>query len=239
LQDCVAALDANPDVDWVHGGGQILEHSTGKVLTDNVFYVDGKPRPFLQLRARESGALRIIEDQGAAIACQIRHGLYCGLQKSVLRRSVFQKLRFESSCRNEAEDQLFVIRALAAGHRLGYLDNIHLLYYVHDENSSGSSKGLDLDKRLRLIQLMIQGYEDLPGQVPLTPAQRWALRHRLSHEHFWTLGYSLLWNNGRKRDALRRFRRGLWLWPFELRYWKTYLLAVARTLVSTSGISCT
>ena len=238
LQNCVTALDANPDVDWVYGAGRTIDHGTGKELTANNFYVAGQPQPFLQLQARRSGALRIFEDSAAAIECQIRHGLYCGLQKSVLRRCLFQTLRFATSYRNEAEDQLFVIRTLAAGHRVGYLDNIHLIYYVHNENSSGSSLSMALDKQLRLFEAMAQGYEDLPAQVPLTATQARALKHRLSQEYFWKLGYAVLWRNGRRQEALRMFRHGLRLWPFDLRYWKTYLFARVWSLIRPNRVPC-
>lgn len=238
LQDCVAAFDADPEVDWIYGSGRTVDHGSGKELTANNFYVDGRPRPFMQLRVRSSGALRIIEDPAAAIECQIRHGLYCGLQKSVLRRSMFQSLRFATKYRNEAEDQLFVIRALAAGHRLAYLDNIHLIYYVHSENSSGSSRQMALEKQLHLIQTVARGYEDLPDQVPLTASQTRALKHRLSQEYFWSLGYALLWSNGRRSDALRMFRRGLRLQPLNVGYWKTYMLALVRSLLRPNRVPC-
>ena len=237
LQDCVAALDANPEVDWVYGAGRIVDHGTGEELRANTFYVDGRPLSFMKLRARRSGTLRIIEDPDT-IECHIRDGLMCGLQKSVLRRSLVQTLRFAISYRNEAEDQVFVIRALAAGHRIGYLDKVHLIYYVHNSNSSGSSLSMALDKQLQLFQAMVQGFEDLPAQVSLTAAQTRALKHRLSQEYFWHLGYALLWNNGRRHDALRMFRRGLRLWPFDLGYWKTYLLALVRSWVRPSQIPC-
>lgn len=238
LQDCVAALDANADVDWVYGAGRIVDHATGKELAANAFYENGKPRPFLQLPVRQSGNLRIIEDTAAAVECHIRHGLFCGLQKSVLRRSLFQSLRFATDYRNEAEDQLFTVRALASGYRLGYLDTIHLIYYVHDENSSGSALNMALDKRVQVIQAMVQGYEDLPSQVPLSTAQSRALKQRLSEEYFWKLGYMLLWCNGRRQEALQMFRRGLWLRPFDLGYWKTYLFARIRSLVSPGHVPC-
>ncbi len=228
LADSVEALDANPEVAWVYGAGQIVDFATGKVLSDSTFYVGGKPRPFLQLKSRQSGKLTIIEDAGA-IRCQITSGLYCGLQKSVLRSSVFRDgTRFEADQRNEAEDQLFAIRYLAAGYKLGYFDNVHLIYRVHASNSSGSATGSSLDKRVVLIRKMIEGYEALATEVRLNREEQLALRARLSREYFWTLGYALLWQGGRRGEALRMFRRGLSLWPWDWSKWKTYLLAQAR-----------
>jgi glycosyltransferase involved in cell wall biosynthesis len=233
LRDCAAALDANRDVDWVYGSGRIVDFATGKVLVPHAFYQAGKPRPFLSLRTRLSGSLRIIEDPGAA-RCEILHGLYCGLQKSVIRRRVFDSLRFSTLYRNEAEDQLFPIRVLATGFRLAYFDNVHLVYHVHDANSTLPGANNSLDKRLAVFGLIVKGFEDLPHQVALTPSELVALKSRLSEEYFWILGYALLWQNGRRREALGMFRRGLCLCPWNFRYWKTYLLALARFSFSSA-----
>ena len=65
--------------------------------------------------------------------------------------------------------------------------------------------------------------------MKLTPAQVRAVRRRLADCYFWVLGYALLWQHGRRRDALAMFRRGLAQTPRDLRLWKTYLLALART----------
>jgi len=233
LNDCVTALDANPDVDWAHGAGRLVDHATGKVLSAHSFYTDKGPRPFLKLRAQQRGALRVIDDP-AVIECQLLDGLYCGLQKSVLRRSVFDGLRFAPRYKgqiNEGEDQLFVIRALARGCKIGYFDNVHLVYYVHGENSSGASATMSVDKKMNLFRVLAEAHADLANELPLTPPQRRALRKRLSRDYFWDMGYWLLWSNGRRREALGMFRRGLAWWPYDLSYWKTYLLALARSLV--------
>jgi glycosyltransferase involved in cell wall biosynthesis len=234
LQDCVTALDANSDVDWVHGAGRIVDLATGRVLAPHSFYVEGRPRPFMGLRAEQRGALRVIIDL-RAIECQISDGLYCGLQKSLLRRKVFQDLRFatkHNNVVNEAEDQMFVIRFLAAGHRIGYFDNIHLVYYCHADNSSGSSSSMSVEKKAKLYETMAQAYEELPSHVSLSPSEHRSLKRRLGHEYFWHIGYALLWCNGRRQEALKMFRRGLGWWPFSLRAWKTYGLACARSLIS-------
>lgn len=230
LADCVAALEAHPEVDWVYGGGKIVDLSTGRTLAEQTFYQAGRPRPFLKLAARRHGTLHIIEDD-RAICCQILSGLYCGFQTSVLRATVFADgTRFDAVARNEAEDQLFAIKALAAGHRLAYLDQMHLIYRVHDANSSGASQGNSLAKRVELIEKMIAGYEQLPQRITLNRSERRALRKRLGGDYFWTLGYALLWEGGRRQEALAKFHRGLSYYPWSMACWKTYLLARIRIL---------
>ena len=81
----------------------------------------------------------------------------------------------------------------------------------------------------------MRGYEELAAEVPLVPAQRRALRRRLSQTYFWVLGYTLLWQHGRRDEALAMYRRALRLWPWDWRCWKTYLAASTRRLVPGSA----
>ena len=151
LQHCVTALEVNPKVDWVYGATRMVDFASGAVLHPSSFYVHGRPRPFLRLRARTSGRLRIIEDD-RAIQYMFLHGLYSGLQCSVIRRDVFAGYRFEARSRNEAEDQLIVVEALAAGRRFAYFDCVHVIYYIHAQNSSLAGTASSVDKHVRLFR---------------------------------------------------------------------------------------
>ncbi|MFN0313864.1 MAG: glycosyltransferase family 2 protein [Burkholderiales bacterium] len=224
LKDCAAALEANADLDWVYGACQIVEQATGGVLAHSTFYLEGQPRPFIKLATRDIGALRIIDDS-AATQCMILHGLYCGLQNSVIRSALFENYRFEACNRNEAEDQLIVIDMLARGCRLGYLDSVHVVYQLHSDNSTGASSSISLERRLSVHLALVQGFETLRKRLRLRPADRRALNHRLSQEYFWHLGYALYWSHGRHCEALQMFRKGIALRPWHWSYWKTYLAA--------------
>lgn len=225
LMDCAQGLEAQSEVDWVYGASRIVDESTGTVLVDNSFYEAGKPRPFLKLSHRQVGKLTIIED-GDVIRCMILHGLYCGLQNSVIRRGLLDRIPIATEYWNEAEDQLMVIRSLAAGCRFAYFDNVHVLYRIHDANSCAT--GSSLPRSIRVYQACIRGFEDLAHQVTLSGPEKRALRRRLNREYFWHLGYSLLWQNGRPDEAFAMFRRGLRAWPWDWRCWKTLIGALVR-----------
>jgi glycosyltransferase involved in cell wall biosynthesis len=225
LEDCVAALEANADVDRVGGACRRVDAATGRVLTPNTFYVDGRRRPFLRLRARAAGPLRIIEDRGA-LRCAILHGVNHGLQAAVFRAEVFRGLRLPPY--HVGEDQLFVILQLAAGQRLGYLDNVHALYTVHGDHTSAAGADPPLEKRLGAFRMIAEGLEGLRRRLRLTPDESRALDRRLSHEYFWNLGYPLFLG-GRCHEALALYRKALRLDPRNVSFWKTYLLALART----------
>lgn len=234
LSVCTSALDGNADVDWVYAACEIVDLASGAMLDKNCFYESGRPRPFMRLPHETRGSLQVIVGR-TPILCQIDSGLYCGLQNSVLRRRVFEQLRFAADRRNEAEDQLFAIRAVAAGFRLAYVDAVHVRYHVHGENSSGAAKDLTLEKRRRVYEPLIAGYEQLQYDVVLTPQEHRALRRRVGKELFWHLGYVGYWEGGARREALATFRRALRVWPWSLRQWKTFLLSVVRTRVSPGG----
>jgi len=228
LHDCVMALEANPHVDWIYGACRIVEFATGKVLLPNTFYMGNDPLPFLKLGSIQSGTVRVLDDPDL-VRFTVEYGLYCGLQNSVIRRRVFDDRRFQTAYRNEAEDQLLVIRALASGHRIGFIDNVHVIYHEHDQNSSAAGSDRRLDKHLQIYQAAAQGFEDLASQITLSAAEHRALRRRLNREYFWHLGYNLLWQHGRRQEALDMFRRGLRHWPWNWRCWKSYALALLRS----------
>jgi glycosyltransferase involved in cell wall biosynthesis len=234
LEDCVRALETSPEVDWVYAACRILELGTERELAPSTFYVDGQPRPFLQLKGRDVGPLWVIEDADV-VRCQILHGLYAGLQNSVIRRRVFDDYRFRTRWRNEAEDQVVLIRSLVAGYRVGYLNRVHVLYRIHADNSSGSALDAPLEKRLRIQEALVAGFEDMRREVPLDRRQRRALEQRLASTLFWRIGYALLWQSGHTREALEHFRQGLRRWPWDWRFWKVYLLARTRVAL---GVAC-
>jgi len=229
LERCVTALEQHADVDWVFGACRLVDRATGQVLEDSTFFPGGRPRPFLSLKTRRAGDLRIITDD-AALECQLLHGLYCGLQNSVIRRSLFHEKRFDERSR-VVDDEMFVIRRLADGARFGYFLEPHVIYQVHSDNSSASSTGLAVEKSIAIFQEMTAALEQLLADLPLNVSARRALLRRLGREYFWHLGYSGYWQSGRRSEALGVFRRGLSVWPWQLSAWKTYVLAKARVMV--------
>jgi hypothetical protein len=162
--------------------------------------------------------------------CAISSGLECGLQHSLIRRQVLENCPFDLSFRNEAEDQLTVIRALARGHTFAYFEEPHVEYRIHGENSSAAACNDSLEKRLRVFLGLVRGFENLPRHVRLSKCCFRALRKRLADEYFWALGYAILWSGGRHKEALSMFRRGLEWWPWNVRRWKTYAICELKCL---------
>ena len=226
LARCVDALDRHKDVDWVFASCRMIEGSSGRELQPSTFYVNGRPRPFLGLHTERDGDLQIIRD-GDALRCQIEHGLYCGLQNSVIRQSVFDSRRFWEGSR-VVEDELFVIRLLADGGTFAYFDDPHVLYRVHGDNSSGSGAAVSPEKSRAIFHEMVAGLESIQRDLTFDRAAARTLRRRLATERFWGLGYNGYWRAGDTTGALLHYRQALREWPWSLSMWKTFLLAQLR-----------
>jgi glycosyltransferase involved in cell wall biosynthesis len=230
LQDCVAALEASPDVDWVYAACQLVTLETGVEIHPSSFYPGGKPRRFLDLKTEARGSLRVIRD-ARATEFMISHGQMCGLQCSLMRRRLLEQTPLPAHQRC-GEDQTFVVLALKAGNTLAYLDDVHVVYRVHDDSVSARDRGGKVDKGVRYVRELAEAYADMPEQVFFTKRESRALRRRLAHDYFWTIGYSFLWQNGYRTDALAAFRAGLRRQPWNPPMWKTYGLALLRNMAS-------
>lgn len=233
LERCVGALEAHREIDWVFGACRQIDRATGVELDPNTSYLRGQPRPFVSLKAEVSEGLHIITDR-SVLECQILHGLYCGLQNSVLKRELFDGRRFNPRFR-VVEDELFVIRVLAAGARFAYFLAPHVIYQVHSDNSSASATASSLAKHVEIYSELTVGIEQLLSELSLSPRERRALLKRLGREYFWHLGYVGFWQAGRRLDALDMYRRGLAAWPWHPGAWKTYLLARLRVALQSDG----
>src|SRR5262249_18284950 len=158
------------------------------VVSESTFRrTTGEPRGFLRLRARNVGCGAVIEDENL-VSCMLVEGLFCGLQNSVIRSRVFDHRRFATEYDNEAEDVLFAIRVMLAGHKFGYVNCGHVIYHVHEANSSAAGVGPSVDKQLRVYKGLLQGFEQLREDRRLSRCQQRVLDYSLSHIYFWTVG---------------------------------------------------
>jgi GT2 family glycosyltransferase len=233
LDRLAAALDRHPDVAWAYAACRSVEQSSGKELSATTFVHDGHPRPFRQLHAAvDAEGFHVIDDPGV-LACQIEHGLYAGLQNSLIRRSVFARERFWPDYR-VVEDVLFLIRRLAEGLRIGYCEDVQVVYRVHEGNSSASAHGGSNAHMLAIYEEQVRGLERVAQSVVLQPRDATALRRRLAHLTFWHLGYSGYLQQGDRDGARRAFRRALREWPWSPAMWKTWLATEVRGIIPSA-----
>lgn len=227
LERCVDAFAARPELDWVFAACRSVD-AAGNLVDPTTFEVNGRPRQFLSLHTEAVGDLKVIRDSRVT-RYHLESGLYSGLQNSVIHRRVFDGQRFWEDYR-VVEDALFLARALARKIRIAYFTDIHVIYRIHDSNSSGSAAGASTESLLRIYREHVRGLERLGDAAPFDAAERAELRRSLSRHYFWHIGYACCWRSGDVEGALEAYRTGLRLNPYDAAKWKTYLLAVARSL---------
>ena len=235
LARCVSALEREPAVDWVYGACRIEDAASGRVIEADTFRPQGAPRPFMQLHARRAGDLFVIDDPGV-VECQITHGLYSGLQNSVVRRAVFDRHRFWTGL-NVGEDEALLIRALASGMRIGYLDAVHAVYRVHDDNLSGASRSPTPERSRRVFGQLLQSLDRVRAETTLSARARRALDERMAYDRFWNLGYAGYWQAGDAAAARACYWRAVRQWPWSVQLWRAFAGSWLRRPPSPDPIS--
>jgi glycosyltransferase involved in cell wall biosynthesis len=225
LSTLVGALEGAGGVDWAYAACRVEERDTGRVLHANTFHEDGRPRGFMQLATRSEGPLRVITD-GGVIREALGGGLYNGFQNSVIRATCLARWDMPIVPSRIGEDTLTVVRALAAGITIGYVDEPLVRYRVHDANTS--STDLSTEKMVRNTEEYDLGYAFLIHELQSRPDVARLVRRARGSRWFWTAGYAACWRQGRRREALGFFRRGLAYWPWSVAMWKTYSLCALR-----------
>jgi glycosyltransferase involved in cell wall biosynthesis len=227
LKDCVEALEGAPEVDWMFCAGRRIEYQTKKVLIEHTFYKNSHRPRFLDLRTRRVGRLHIIDDPNL-LQCALRGASFGGLQSSMVRRPVFARLRFQPVA--FFEDRLALIRAVVMGVRIGYLDDVHVVVYSHDNNISFASDKQQ-ESRIASMSTYLKALREMERELSLSSRELRAFRAKQGEEAFWNLGY-FLYQRGRCKDGLQWMRYGLSCCPGNLSYWKTYLAGQIKVLLA-------
>ncbi|OZG73432.1 hypothetical protein BTA51_10425 [Hahella sp. CCB-MM4] len=219
----------NPDVDWVFGKIQRIDHITGEIVeASNMLTKSGEPHPFLSLnKENREGGLKVFKDPRAG-EFAIRHRVPGSTQCAMMRKKIYSSLRFDPSYRT-AYDQFFAVRVVLAGFTFAYVEELQQIYHVHDSHISLVAGG-DPEKRERSARTHIRGYSSLIPYVS-TRGEKAALREKLAHEWAWSLSISLRDQKRHKEEALSLWRAVL-LEKTNLSYWKTFFSAIVRTAVT-------
>jgi glycosyltransferase involved in cell wall biosynthesis len=218
LADSVSILSRNPDVDWLVSPARVFDHRTGRIVQENSFMPNGVLRPSTAFAACERNGVFVLQEQGLTEHV-IRKGFPGGLQASVLRRWIVERVRFRNY-------RLFEIESVAHGARIAYVLDPHIVYRIHDQNVSlVASQGTGVEKRSNVLRDGVAIFGELSREAVFSARQQRMLRNRQAEIVFWDLGYNTFLQHGLRRRALRAFAEGLSLSPCDFGMWKVLLKA--------------
>jgi len=237
LERLVNGFEAHPDLDWGYGMCWRATFDQAPDLAAAQRFVAEHTNPivehfpFQKLPHTRSGDWVLIEPGPKAIQLALRQGHFGAMQASMFRPRIFDKARFGDH--RVGEDMVFAVRATAAGCRQGFLEDVHVVYREHGDQTSASGSAARVQHRIT-TQLRFNRAVRSLLDLPWKPGERQTLTRRLADETFWTLGYGLLWEHGQSRQSLYYLMQGLRLDPTDKQKWRTGMGCVARYLLGRS-----
>ena len=219
-----------PALEWLYFACKRVELETGNTILDSTFKTNGEQNALFGISQRIGPDLYKLDNEKAALT-QIKEGIDSGFQNSVFRQSVFTQLLIPDF--RIGEDRLFILKALKKGIQTAFMDKVTVVYQVHDDNSSDTkADSKDFVKRINSMQHLIDSHQATFREVDLTTTEKTELKKHLSEDYFWKLGYSLQLPTQQYCAAINSMWKGICLYPFKLRYWKTFITTNLKALMS-------
>ena len=224
LLEGVDVLKQFPECHWVYFACKRVEKSTRRTLLHSTFYTDLEPNKLFSIANKRAGNIYQLNLEDAALL-QLQDGIDSGLQNSVVRKNVFDKISIPPF--RVGEDRLLILMAIKNGFNFFFKDKVTVLYNVHDGNTSDTAIGDErYERRIKAMEQLVQSYEGTSDYVILNSVEREALSMRLADDYFWKLGYSLYWVSGDKTSARRCYKKALRFIQFKnAGMLKTFLLS--------------
>ena len=224
LSEGVDVLKQFPECDWVYFACKRVEKSTRRTLLYSTFYTDLQPNKLFSIADKRAENIYQLNLEDAALL-QLQDGIDSGLQNSVVRKNVFDKISIPPF--RVGEDRLLILMAIKNGFNFFFKDKVTVLYNVHDGNTSDTAIGDErYERRIKAMEQLVQSYEGTSDYVILNSVEREALSMRLADDYFWKLGYSLYWVSGDKTSARRCYKKALRFIQFKnAGMLKTFLLS--------------
>lgn len=226
LSSCVAALNDNPDIDWIYASFRRVNYLTHAVIDADAFHRPGVPSAFLSLKTERRGTLHVFRDN-ATMRCLIEHGLGIGLRVSLVRRRIFDRVKFPSF--RIGEDQALYILAHSQGVRFGYLSTVQATAYVHDTNISDVSGKQGPDKSISVSKELFAALQSV-SDLPLEGTERRALNRRIAKICVWNIGYRYALAKNYS-SAIKFMAKGIALYPWNVWFWKTYMSTALKRMI--------
>jgi glycosyltransferase involved in cell wall biosynthesis len=228
LASAVAVLDSNDDIDWIYFACRRVQLNDNFLLCPSTFYTQDKQNILFDCVKEKRGDVCLLDNPLSSIA-QIKIGIDSGLQNSVIRHNVFKKHLLPDF--RIGEDRLFISQALKSNFTLAFVDKVTVTYFVHEQNTSDTNvNSVDIEKRVSAMTLLLESYEQSFDLLVLNKLEKKALKHKLSEDYFWKLGYALHAQNKQYKYALKAMTKGVYYNPYRLKYYKSVLATLLKYL---------
>jgi glycosyltransferase involved in cell wall biosynthesis len=232
LEHFVKGLDDNPDIDWLFGSLQRIDHMSREIKEVSNFVLEnGQRHPFVSLNTESRDGMKVVVDPKAKQTA-IQYCVPGSTQCALIRKTVFNQNQFDPSYRT-AYDRFYAIKSVMRGHTFAFVDTTHQIYHIHDAHISLVT-GVNPEKVKRSANTMLRGYSALLA-LASSKVEVLAIRQQLARVNAWELSIALK-DLGEFRASSDAMLQAWKLVPNDWRYAKSYFVSVIRRVLAKIGI---
>lgn len=233
LERAIRQLDNIPELDWIFCPCRRVDHISGTTLLESTLIDEetNQPLHFLSLPVKKQESARVFKDNRALALTQLKQPIHAGFQNSVIRANLSQNIQIPKY--RIGEDRYFLLAAILKDYGIGYIEEVGVIYHVHDQNLSDTNRNnKDVDKLVAVQQELCRSYSDIKHLTEdreiLAEADR-----QSSNIKFWLIAYNYYWQSGQIGKALSTMAGVVFDHPTNPRYLKTLLVSILRAPIKT------
>lgn len=228
LQALIGELERIQEMDWVYCPCRRVDHESGKTLNESTFLdeVSKEPLGFRRLDHLRYGNTHLITNNNKLVLMQLKEPINAGFQNSVFRATLINEIEIPDY--RIGEDRYFLVAALLKGFRVGYINDVHVIYNVHDNNISDTNlRKNDVEKAVLVQNELCRALGGIKRLTKIKPILT-EVDHQVANIRFWLIGYNYYWRNGFVGKALYTMLKVLIGEPKNLRFIKTFLVSIIK-----------
>jgi glycosyltransferase involved in cell wall biosynthesis len=144
-------------------------------------------------------------------------------QTMVVRREILDQFQFDEDLPPGPEDVYLHVNLAYHKKRIAHLQQCHVTYWSHADNLTMPEGDHDPRKLIRLYAAYTRANLKMVEDFPMSSALRRSFLEAVGDMYFWKMGYNGYLQLGDYRNARRYYLKALWISPFKIAYWKTFL----------------
>jgi glycosyltransferase involved in cell wall biosynthesis len=219
-------VEANPNIDWICSDMQTISIDKLQILSKSKLINEPNYKKIKRLSHQNKNEIIIFKDKRLA-EYLLRFGIFGQMSCSLIRRELFESMNFLEF--RIAEDYCLTVRAAMAGFTLAIMEKVTVNFVVHDQHTT-IGKNKSISTIIMIYSELIQVFNFLSKIDGMSLRQKMYLRMAVGRVYFWDIAYNSLWSKSERRKSLVYQIKGLSIWPFSVKCWKTFFICILRYL---------
>jgi len=223
-------LAQTPNLSWLFCACKRVNLDTGATLLESTHYDEstGQKSGFFNLPIESAGDALVFTDNEKLAYYQIGEPINAGFQNSVLKSDVLKKISIPHY--RIGEDRFFLLDTILNQFKVGFIDDVLVLYSVHQSNISDTNLSeKDFLKSIKVQTELVESYRDFSRKLKSTVIKA-QLSKKANDILFWNVAYNGYLENNMHNHALRIMARVLLSASFKFSFFKTFITTIFKKI---------